>query len=247
MEKLDTFLVNVTSKSITNWMPVQWNTIHWKGANKIVQNLRQRIFRATAEGKIKTVRSLQRLLLRSYSNRVLSVRRVTQVNQGKNTPGIDKLIVKTPASRAKLVDELATFSPENIQPVRRIYIPKKEKGKFRPLGIPTILDRGVQALVKNALEPYWKAKFEATSYGFRPGRGGHDAIEKIFTIAHGGRKKKWIVDFDIRGAFDHVCWQHLLETIGNFPARGLIKQWLKAGYMEVGELHKTTSGTPQGE
>jgi RNA-directed DNA polymerase len=234
-------MVNVTIKSTLNW-----NTIDWKSANRVVQNLRQRIFRATAEGKIKNVRSLQRLLLRSYSNRVLSVRRVTQVNQGKNTPGVDKLVVKTPASRAKLVEELATFSPEKIQPVRRIYIPKKEKGQLRPLGIPTILDRGVQAMVKNVLEPYWEAKFEATSYGFRPGRGCHDAIAKIFTIARGGKKKKWVVDFDIRGAFDHVCWQHLLETIGNFPARELIKQWLKTGYMEVGELHQTTNGTPQG-
>ena len=163
-------MVNVTLESTINW-----NTIRWESVGKVVQNLRQRIFRATAEGKIKTVRSLQRLLLRSYSNQVLSIRRVTQVNKGKNTPGIDKVTVKTPAGRAKLVDELATFSPEKVQSVRRIYIPKKEKGRFRPLGIPTILDRGTQALVKNALEPYWEAKFEAISYGFRPGRGCHDA------------------------------------------------------------------------
>ena len=234
-------MVNVTLKSTTNW-----NTIDWKSANKVVTNLRQRIFRATVEGKIKTVRSLQKLLLRSYSNRVISVRKITQINQGKHTPGVDRIIVKTPSARAKLVEELATFSPEKVQPVKRLYIPKKEKGKFRPLGIPTQLNRACQSLVKNALEPYWEAQFESISYGFRPGRGCHDAIEKIFKIAKGNSKRKWVVDFDIRGAFDQINWNYLLQTIGNFPARELIGQWLKAGYVEYGELHQITSGTPQG-
>lgn len=234
-------MVNVTLTTT-----LDWNAIDWKSANKVVQNLRQRIFRATVEGRTKVVRSLQKLLLRSYSNRLWSVRRVTQVNQGKNTSGIDKLLVKTPRARARLVEELATFSPEKVRPVKRVYIPKKEKGKFRPLGIPTILNRACQTVVKNALEPHWEAQFERTSYGFRPGRGCHDAIERIFRMGNSRSTKDYVVDFDIRGAFDQINWDYLLKTIGNFPARELIRQWLKAGYVEYGKLHEVHSGTPQG-
>lgn len=191
------------------------------------------------------VRSLQRLLMRSYSNILVSVRRVTQTNSGKHTPGVDKLVVKTPAARGVLADTLAKFIPWKPLPARRVNIPKPN-GKMRPLGIPSIIDRCLQAIVKNALEPFWEAKFEGTSYGFRPGRSAHDAVGKIYTVACPNRKKKWVLDADIAGCFDNIAHEPLMKTIGNFPARKLIHQWLKAGYMEKGGFFETEAGTPQG-
>jgi RNA-directed DNA polymerase len=230
--------------SVTSGAILDWNAIDWKRAYRIVKNLRQRIFRASRAGDLRKVRSLQRLMLRCWSNVLESVRRVTQVNQGKHTPGIDQILVKTPEARGALCRKLSHLELHKVHPVRRVYIPKK-KGT-RPLGIPTIEDRCVQAMVKNALEPYWEARFEGISYGFRPGRGCHDAIEKIFRLARTNTTRPWVVDADIKGAFDHIEQAALLEAIGNFPARGLIKQWLKAGYVEHGSLHPTESGTPQG-
>lgn len=184
-------------------------------------------------------------MLRSYSNRLVAVRRVTQVNSGKNTPGVDKVLIKTPTARGTLVDELGSYQPWRAIPAKRVYIPKAN-GKTRPLGIPTIRDRVLQAMVKNALEPSWEAWFEGCSYGFRPGRSCHDAIAKIFVLARPNKRKKWVVDADISGAFDHVDHAFLVDTIGPVPGRELIKQWLKAGYLESGVLHATKEGTPQG-
>lgn len=225
--------------------PTDWQAVNWRKAYKQVRNLRQRIFRAAQAGDHAKVRSLQKLMLRSYSNTLVSVRRVTQLNAGRNTPGIDKLVVKTPVARAKLVDHLMTYQPWRASPTKRVYIPKAN-GKLRPLGLPTITDRCLQARVKNALEPYWEAKFEASSYGFRPGRGCHDAIEKIYGLARSNKRKKWILDADITGAFDHINHAFLLATLGSCPGHALIKQWLQAGYVDAGVYHTTTEGTPQG-
>lgn len=222
-----------------------WNAVKWRQANRTVRNLRQRIFRATHEGNLKKVRSLQKLMLKSYSNRLVSVRRVTQINAGKYTPGVDKLVIKTPEARGRMVDYLAHYSPWKAKPARRVYIPKANH-KLRPLGIPVVIDRCLQAMVKNALEPSWEAKFEGTSYGFRPGRSCHDAIEKIYVLARPNKTKKWILDADIRGAFDNISHEYLLKTIGPVPGKELIKQWLKAGYVEQEVLHATERGTPQG-
>jgi RNA-directed DNA polymerase len=222
-----------------------WNTIDWKKANRSVRNLRQRIFRATQEGNLKKARSLQKLMLKSYSNRLVSVRRVTQINAGKNTPGMDKLVIKTPEARGKMVDTLAQYSAWKAKPVRRVYIPKAN-GKQRPLGIPVVVDRCLQAMVKNALEPAWEAKFEGTSYGFRPGRSGHDALGKIYLLARPNKTKKWILDADITAAFDNISHDYLCKVIGPVPGKELIKQWLKAGYIEEDGFHATEKGTPQG-
>src|SRR5919202_3799852 len=149
--------------------PTDWNSVNWRKANRQVRNLRQRIFRASQAGDWNKVRSLQKLSLRSYSNTLVSVRRVTQVNRGRNAAGVDKLVATTPATRGRLVDHLMTNQPWRARPARRVYIPKANH-QLRPLGIPTIVDRCLQARVKNALEPVWEARFEGSSYGFRPGR-----------------------------------------------------------------------------
>lgn len=222
-----------------------WNATDWHQEERRVRNLRQRIFRATQAGDWKRVRSLQKLMLRSRANRLISVRRVAQLNQGKNTPGVDKVLLKTPAARGRMVDHLAHYPLWTAKPTRRVYIPKAN-GKLRPLGIPVMADRCVQAMVKNALEPSWEARFEGSSYGFRPGRGCHDAIEKIYNIANPRNRKKWVFDADIKGAFDNISHEHLLATIGRVPSIELIKQWLKAGYMDEGVFHETKAGTPQG-
>ena len=222
-----------------------WNAVDWRKVGRSVSNLRRRIFRASKEGDHRKVRSLQKLVLRSYANALLSVRRVTQINAGKNTPGVDMLLVKTPKARSELVDQMRSYQPWKAQPARRVYIPKAN-GKVRPLGIPTVVDRVMQAIVKNALEPYWEARFEPASYGFRPGRSCHDAIAKVFNIARPNKRKKWVLDAGIEGAFDSISHERVLEAIGSFPARELIRQWLKAGYVQKGTLHPSEAGVPQG-
>ena len=139
--------------------------------------------------------------------------------------GVDKVVVKTPLARGRLVDALQREQAWKAQPARRVYIPKAN-GKRRPLGIPAVLDRCRQARVKNALEPEWEAHFEGSSYGFRPGRGCHDAIEKIYGLARPNKRKKWVVDADIHAAFDEISHSHVLAALTGFPGRALIAQWL---------------------
>ena len=230
--------------NVTSGDQVDWQAIDWKPVYRTVKNLRQRILRASRAGDLTRVRSLQRLMLRCRANMCASVRRVTQGNQGKDTPGVDQRLVLTAEERGRLCEQLSQLDLYRVHPVRRVYIPKR-KGK-RPLGIPTIVDRCVQAMVKNALEPFWEARFEGISYGCRPGRGCHDAIEKLFCLARPNTTRPWVVDADIEGACNHIGHAALVQAIGNFPARELIKQWLKAGYVEDEMLHPTDAGVPQG-
>jgi len=222
-----------------------WHSIDWANAVAYVRKLRQEIFRATREGDLKKVRTLQRIMLRSYESRVMAVRKVPQTNRGKHTPGVDKVVLKTPEARGRLVDQLAHYELWKPLPARRVYIPKAN-GSQRPLGIPAITDRAVQAMVKNALEPFWEARFEDSSYGFRPGRGCHDALMRVYHHARANGTRHWVLDADIKGAFDNIGHDKLMEAIGHFPARELVRQWLKAGYLEDGVFHDTDSGTPQG-
>lgn len=237
---------NVTIKTDNNnFEKIYWHAINWQEVNKKVNNLRRRIYRASANGNMKLVRSLQKLMLKSRSNKLLAIRRVTQINRGRRSPGIDKIVVNTDKERNLLMEKLANNNLSSVKPIKRVYIPKR-KGKSRPLGLPIILDRCMQAVVKSALEPYWEAKFEGSSYGFRPGRSTHDAIQKISSIVRPGTTRNWILDADIKGAFDNIDHNFLLKIIGNFPARNWIKAWLKSGVMEEYQFTKTTVGTPQG-
>ena len=226
---------------------LDWDAIDWDTHEDNVRRLRQRIFKATREGDLKRVRNLQKLMLRSHSNTLVSVRQVTQRNAGRKTAGIDGQVALTAWDRAALTMRLHRHGPlRGARPVKRVHIPKAG-GKQRPLGIPVIADRAQQARVKHALEPEWEARFEPRSYGFRPGRGGHDAIEVIFKTLCGDRsKRRWILDADLAGAFDSIDHEQLLSQLGSFPARGMVREWLQAGVIEKGRFTPTEEGTPQG-
>ena len=226
---------------------LDWDRVDWGQAEEHVRRLRRRIFAASQAGDLARVRNLQKLMLRSRSSALVSVRRVTEVNAGRRTAGVDGKVVLLAQEKADLADWVqhgaAAWSP---RPVRRVYVPKSN-GRRRPLGIPVIADRALQALALGALEPEWEARFEPKSYGFRPGRGCHDAIVAIHTTAvRKDARRLWVLDADLEAAFDRLSHQHILSSLGSFPARGLVRRWLRAGVLEEGRLTPTGEGTPQG-
>src|SRR6266536_2023331 len=239
--KLDTVQVNGPEDD------PDWDSVDWGQAEENVRRLRRRIFAASQAGDLKKARSLQKLMLRSRSNALVSVRRVTEINAGRKTAGVDGRIVLASWEKADLAAWLqrgaAAWRP---RPVKRVYVPKSN-GRRRGPGIPVIADRALQALAVNALEPEWEARFEPRSYGFRPGRGCHDAIVAIHTTAsRQDARRLWVLDADLEAAFDRLSHDHILRSLGTFPARELIRRWLRAGVLEDGRVTLTRDGVPQG-
>ena len=223
-----------------------WRGISWRKLEIAVFKLQTRIYRASSRGDSKTVHRLQRLLLKSHDAALLAVRRVTQENQGRHTAGVDGRASLAPRERMELAATIWSDPySTRVRALRRVWIPKPGKAEKRPLGIPAMEDRARQALVKLALEPEWEAKFEPNSYGFRPGRSCHDAIEAIYRQVR--LLPKWVLDADIAGCFDNINHEALIEKLGTFPKlQRVIKAWLKSGILDNGHLFPTSQGTPQG-
>jgi RNA-directed DNA polymerase len=224
-----------------------WRRLPWRKLEQHVYRIQKRIYRASQRGNTRAVHKLQKLLMKSEAARLLAVRRVTQDNQGKKTAGIDRVKSVLPKQRLILAEQIHPkhWKHHKPKPVRRVWIPKPGKAEKRPLGIPTMLDRAKQALVKAGLEPEWEAVFEANSYGFRPGRSCHDAIGAIYN--HIRLKPKFVLDADIKGCFDNINQEALLEKLKTYSTmRHVVKAWLKAGVLEGVDFTPTEMGTPQG-
>lgn len=221
----------------------EWNEIPWRKLERITFKLQKRIYQAANRGDGKAVRRLQKLLMKSWAAKCLAVRKVTQDNQGKKTAGVDGVKALTPKQRLNLTGKLNLSS--KVSPTRRVWIPKPGTEEKRPLGIPTMEDRALQALVKLALEPEWEARFEPNSYGFRPGRSCQDAVGAIFNAIR--YKPKYVLDADIAKCFDRIDHEALLRKLNTFPClRRQIRAWLRAGVMDAKQLFPTLEGTPQG-
>jgi RNA-directed DNA polymerase len=233
-----------------------WKDINWSLTDKRIFRYQTRIYNAARDGNISKVKCLQKRLLKSPDAKLIAVRRVTTLNKGKTTPGIDGQIYVTDIEKIKLVKRLRLDG--KALPIRRAYIPKPGKIEKRPLGIPTVGDRAKQTLCKLALEPEWEARFEINSYGFRPGRNCQDAMEAIFTSLrnHSNDKgyHKYVLDADISKCFDQIDHTYLLKKLNTLPEmEAQVKAWLKVGIMEEfsktkqwNDIPENQKGTPQG-
>jgi RNA-directed DNA polymerase len=218
-----------------------WLQTDWSRIEADVKRLQMRIAKATLEGRWGKVTALQRLLTRSHSGKMLAVKRVTE-NRGKRTPGVDGKIWSSPAAKWNGMRSLQ-HRGYRAMPLRRVYIPKSN-GKKRPLGIPCMRCRAMQALWKLALEPAAESLADPNSYGFRPERSTADAIEQCFITLAKRASPEWILEGDIRGCFDNISHPWLLEHIP--MDKQVLQRWLQAGYIDEGTLFETTAGTPQG-
>jgi RNA-directed DNA polymerase len=233
----------VRTEQTDGQQPMEWSDVDWATTEAAVRRIQDRIFRAAKAGDGAKAKNLQKLLARSRSAKLLAIRQVTQQNAGRHTPGIDGVVCKTPEDRVALLESGLGLKGYKPKPVRRVHIPKAN-GKLRPLGIPTVKDRVMQAVVKLALEPEWEPRFEANSYGFRPGRCTMDAIEAIYNHLAKRGSSRWILDADITGCFDNIAHGPLLAKLPTFTRT--IEGWLKAGAVELGNWRENEAGTPQG-
>jgi RNA-directed DNA polymerase len=228
--------VGAVSREAAEWYAINWQAIHCN-----VRRLQVRIVQATKESRWGRVRALQRLLTHSYSGKVLAVRRVTE-NNGKATPGVDQEIWDTPEKKTRAVHALKRRGYRS-QPLRRVYIPKSDGKTMRPLGIPTMIDRGQQALHLLALDPVVETTADRNSYGFRQRRSCADAIGQCF-LALRSANAQWVLEGDIKSCFDKISHDWLLAHV--LMDRVILQKWLKSGYMEKHVLHESMDGTPQG-
>jgi RNA-directed DNA polymerase len=218
-----------------------WHSIDWGQAHRTVRRLQVRIAKAVSEGRWNKVKALQRLLTCSFYGKAVAVKRVTE-NHGKKTAGVDKVTWNTPEQKAKAINSLKRrgYQP---QPLRRVHIPKAN-GKLRPLGIPTMRDRAMQALHLFALQPIAETTADHNSYGFRPERACRDAAAQCFAALVSKNSAQWVLDADISGCFDNISHDWLLANIPMDKA--ILGKWLKSGFVEQGNWFPTQAGTPQG-
>jgi len=221
--------------------PIAWQTINWSQAHRTVRRLQMRIVKAIQTGQPRKARALQYILVRSLSGKALAIKRVTE-NQGKRTAGVDHITWRTPAQKATAIPTLSHkgYQP---QPLRRLYIPKSN-GKKRPLGIPTMKDRAMQALYLLALDPIAETRADPNSYGFRKERAAADAMQQCHTVLSGRSPAQWVYEGDLKACFDRISHNWLLA---NTPMnKAILHKWLKAGFIEKNVLKPTEAGTPQG-
>ena len=219
-----------------------WHGINWANVHRQVRRLQARIVKAIQEGRPNKVKALQWLLTHSFSGKALAVRRVT-INRGKNTPGVDKVVWKTPEAKTNAIASMKRrgYSP---LPLRRVLIPKKNGTTTRPLGIPSMADRAMQALHLLALEPVAETTGDPNSYGFRPERSTADAGAQCFIALAKASSAQWLLEADIKGCFDNISHDWMIANV--LTDTTILKKWLKAGFVYRNELFPTEAGTPQG-
>ncbi|MDK3024436.1 group II intron reverse transcriptase/maturase [Cupriavidus taiwanensis] len=228
-------------KSALSGAPQRWDAINWRQVERNVRAMQIRIAKATQEGDWRRVKALQRSLTRSFSAKASAVKRVTE-NQGKRTAGVDRELWDSPEVRWEAIGRLKRRGYRPL-PLRRVFIPKAN-GKERPLGIPSMLDRAMQALHLLALEPVSEGTSDPNSYGFRINRSTADAMSQLFVNLSRGHSAQWILEADIKGCFDHISHDWLER---NVPMdRAILRKWLKAGVVFQGQFQATEAGTPQG-